>query len=242
MAIKRPVIINGITGVVTRADLLDRTLSLELPVLKERRTASQMLQDFENDRPYILAGILDTFSKVLSKLPDIKIDPQKLPRMGDFALIGEALYQVMGRPAGSFLTEFSENKKSGVRRTLDTSPVGQAIQSLMESPETNDQFEGTIKQLLEDLEDHKPDKDVWVKSARGLGDALRRLSPALRTVGIDVQVDKKPRRDGYHVRITRIAEPEDADHSSDSNEREHCERCEQVSESKQMQELEEEVF
>ena len=120
--------------------------------------------------------------------------------------------------------------------------MGQAIQSLMESPETNDQFEGTIKQLLEDLEDHKPDKDVWVKSARGLGDALRRLIPALRTVGIDVQVDKKPRRDGYHVRITRIAEPEDADHSSDSNEREHCERCEQVSESKQTQELEEEVF
>ena len=242
LAIKRPVIINGITGVVTRADLLDRTLSLELPVLKERRTASQMLQDFENDRPYILAGILDTFSKVLSKLPDIKIDPQKLPRMGDFALIGEALYQVMGRPAGSFLTEFSENKKSGVRRTLDTSPVGQAIQSLMESPETNDQFEGTIKQLLEDLEDHKPDKDVWVKSARGLGDALRRLGPALRTIGIDVQVDKKPRRDGYHVCITRNTESGIADHSSDSHEREHCERCEQVSESKQTQELEEEVF
>ena len=61
---------------------------------------------------------------------------------------------------GSFLDDFSENRKSGVRRTLDTSPVGQAIQSLMESPKTNDQFEGTIKQLLEDLEDHKPDRDV----------------------------------------------------------------------------------
>ena len=162
--------------------------------------------------------------------------------MGDFAHLGEALYQVMGRPEGSFLDDFSENRKSGVRRTLDTSPVGQAIQSLMESPKTNDQFEGTIKQLLEDLEDHKPDRDVWVKSARGLGDALRRHAPALRTVGIDVQVDKKPRRDGYHVRITRNNESEVDFQSSENNEREHCERCEQVSESKQMQELEEETF
>ena len=151
---------------------------------------TEMKQDFENDRPHILAGLLDIFSKVLVKLPDIKIDPEKLPRMGDFAHLGEALYQVMGRPEGSFLADFSENKKSGVRRTLDTSPVGQAIQSLMESPETNDQFEGTIKQLLEDLEDHKPDRDVWVKSARGLGDALRRLSPALRTIGINIVVEK----------------------------------------------------
>ena len=63
LAIKRPVIINGIAGVVTRADLLDRTLSLELPVLKKRRTSSEMQQDFENDRPHILAGLLDTFQK-----------------------------------------------------------------------------------------------------------------------------------------------------------------------------------
>ena len=120
--------------------------------------------------------------------------------------------------------------------------MGQAIQSLMESPETNDQFEGTIKQLLEDLEDHKPDRDVWVKSARGLGDALRRLSPALRTIGIDVVVDKKPRRDGYHVQISKVNKSEVDFQSSESNKREHCECCEQVSESKQMQELEEEVF
>ena len=55
-------------------------------------------------------------------------------------------------------------------------------------------------------------------------------------------MDKKPRRDGYHVRITRNNELEVDFQSSESNEREHCERCEQVSESKQMQELEEEVF
>ena len=162
--------------------------------------------------------------------------------MGDFAHLGEALYQVMGRPEGSFLNDFSENRKSGVRRTLDTSPVGQAIQSLMESSNTNDQFEGTIKELLHELENHKPDRDVWVKTARGLGDALRRLAPALRTVGIDVKVDKKPRRDGYHVRITRNNESEVDFKGSEINEREHCERCEQVSESKQMQELEEETF
>ena len=55
-------------------------------------------------------------------------------------------------------------------------------------------------------------------------------------------VEKKPRRDGYHVCITRYNESEVDFQSSESNEREHCERCEQVSESKQMKELEEETF
>ena len=73
LKLQRPVIINGIAGVVTRADLLDRTLSLELPRLEERQSSSTLCEAFERDRPAILSALLDIFVEVINYLPSINI-------------------------------------------------------------------------------------------------------------------------------------------------------------------------
>ena len=54
------------------------------------------------DRPAILSALLDLFVEVINYLPSIKISPKKLPRMGDFAQIGEAIYQIKGYKSGKF--------------------------------------------------------------------------------------------------------------------------------------------
>ena len=224
--LQRPVIINGITGPVTHADLLDRTLSLELPRLEEVRPPSAMKEAFEADRPHILAGILDLLSKVMVRLPGVNIHPKRLPRMADFALCGEAVYIASGRKSGEFLRDYAENRRRGIRRTLDAHPVGMALISFMESYHI-DYFEGTVKQLLSELEPHKPDGEKWIGSPKGLADGLRRLSPALRSVGIEVRMDTRPKRDGYHVLVRKIDLDED---HVEKPEREHCEHREQESE------------
>ena len=200
--LQRPIIVNGIVGVVTRPDLLDRTLILELPQLIERKTSKELKDEFEKDLPTILVGLLDLLSKVLNLLPSIKISPKQLPRMGDFAHCGEAVYQVYGNEPGKFLSDFKENRLKGIRRTLDTSIVGTALSSYLEF--NKDSFEGTIKTLLHELEPHKPEGESWFKSPRALGDQLRRYGPALRLTGIDVKVDSKAKSDGYHVRVSSI--------------------------------------
>jgi hypothetical protein len=73
---------------------------------------------------------------------------------------------------------------------------------------------GTMGGLLDTLSQHRDSAEAWPKSARGLGDALRRQRPALSQVGIAVDIDP-PGRDGVPVKIKR---------------REHCERCERHSE------------
>ena len=75
-------------------------------------------------------------------------------------------------------------------------------------------FNGTIKQLLAELEILKPEMhgEGWVKSARGLGDALRRLGPALRLNGIEVIKEDKPRMDGFHVVIRCLEEEPESVH------------------------------
>ena len=220
--LRRPVMINGINPVVSRPDLLDRSLCLDIPQLKKRKTDESLVEDFNKDRPQILAGLMDLLSNVLQRLPSIKINPFSLPRMSDFAYCGEAVYQIHGKASGEFLKDFKENRNKGVQRILESSPVGSALISFIDKyPFGHD---GTIKELLNKLEEFKSEGERnWVKSAKGLGDVLRRLKPAFRQIEISIEIDPKQKRDGIHVHISRI------ENSSD----EKCElgeHCELVSE------------
>ena len=55
----KPVILNGITDVVSRPDLLDRALVVALPPIpdEERRPESELWREFEQTRPAILASL-----------------------------------------------------------------------------------------------------------------------------------------------------------------------------------------
>ena len=58
--------------------------------------------------------------------------------------------------------------------------------------------------VLEKLADHRVIKnDAWPKSARGLGDVLRRQKPALADVGILVEILPRTRA-GISVRVTQV--------------------------------------
>ena len=56
-------------------------------------------------------------------------------------------------------------------------------------------------------------EEAWPKSARGLSAALKRLGPSLRTLGYEVEVDEKRRKDGYHCLIRKVRETEEMNSS-----------------------------
>jgi hypothetical protein len=82
---QRPVLLTGIDEVVTRGDLLDRSLLVYLPEIpdKNRRPEDEFWQDFAVVRPRILGALLDAVSAALHRLPTVQASP--LPRMADFA-------------------------------------------------------------------------------------------------------------------------------------------------------------
>jgi hypothetical protein len=62
--------------------------------------------------------------------------------------------------------------------------------ALLSLIDVRDKYEGTLSDLLNDLGNYAPkhfDKNHWVKSPRGLGELLKRLAPALKVGGIDVE-------------------------------------------------------
>ncbi len=113
-----------------------------------------------------------------------------------------------------FLALYQENRRHSIARSLDASPVASAVRTLAESEAQALVFEGTMGKLLERLNEHRDGADAWPKSARGLGDALRRQRPALAQIGLQVEIGKAG-RNGVMVTI---------------RQREHRERGERHSE------------
>jgi hypothetical protein len=85
---------------------------------------------------------------------------------------------------GSFCDVFAVNQQRAVESSLDDDVVVDAIRHLSLP------WNGTLKMLLSEIaeSEHKP------KSPKGLSNALKRKAPALRQIGIDV--DLNPRREG----------------------------------------------
>ena len=180
----RPCIINGIDDMAARPDLADRAIILNLePIEKGKvRTEKQLLEAYETARPGIMGALLDAVSTAIRMLPTTHLD--ELPRMADFALFVAAAESALWEP-GTFMKVYNNARSEVVAAGLDGSPVATAIRTLMQS---RDSWEGTATVLLDMLpvDDKTAHLKIWPKTARGLSNVIRRLSPSLRADGLDV--------------------------------------------------------
>ena len=198
--VKRPIIINSITTVVTRPDLIDRTVSLSLPKIEDedKKRDSQLDEEFERDAPAIIAGLLDLFVETLKILPSVLIE--KPPRMIDFSYLGEAMNQALGRADGDFNLLYRNNRSESLASSLDSSPAALAVQDMMNKRRYP--WEGTVGELKALLDhNHRQEGEGWPKSPRGLSDTLRRMSPALAELGLNIEF-LGHQRTGSKVRLS----------------------------------------
>ena len=88
-------------------------------------------------------------------------------------------------PKGGFLEAYEANRDESHAQTLESDPVGAALQDLMEEQHS---WSGTCTELLDALNQrgHDQGEQAWPKNASALSDRLRRLQPALANFGIDV--------------------------------------------------------
>ena len=220
--VKRPIVCNSIPSVLTAQDVTDRAITLELPRIAYREE-SEINAAWDKAKPSIFGGLLDLFVLTLAQMPKVVL--LSPPRMADFTRLGEAMAQVLNHPAGTFDTLYKANRKEGISRALEASPVAVAVRDLVEehSGISSTVFNGTMKALLEKLDKFKQESHAWPKSPRGLGDVLRRQQPALSSLGITIEISK-PKKDGIHITITK-AKGEHSEHGEhgfkDIHAREH---------------------
>ena len=180
---QRPVILNGISQVATRGDLLDRAIVITMPPIPDecRKDEATFWQEFNLARPRILGALLDAVSCGLRRLPDVRLE--RKPRMADFALWSVAVEPACPWPEGTFLQAYARNREGAVEALLDGDPVADVIRAI--AP-----WSGTATALLEQLNQRVPEsltkRKDWFSRPRQVSDALRRIAPGLRKVGIDV--------------------------------------------------------
>jgi hypothetical protein len=190
LELRKPIVLNGISVVVTAQDLLDRCLHIDLPTITNRKLAGDIESDFNEVQAQLLGALLELFTRVLAKLPSIVIAPENRPRMADFAALGEAVFMVNGKEAGEFLTKYNTMRKEGVHRTIDASPVGAGLLAFLNK--TPGGWNGTLSDLLNALDPYRPHGEAaWPRTGKGLGDALRRLAPAMRSIGYECKSEGK---------------------------------------------------
>jgi hypothetical protein len=186
----RPVVLNGISVVITAQDLLDRCIHLELPRVVSRLLSKDVAEDFEKNHAQIVGALLDQFVLALRELAAVDIPDEEKPRMVDFAYLGEAVFIANGYEPGEFLRRYKEMRQKGVHRTIEAFPIGIALFSFLQ--DRPDGWSGQLLELLSLLNPKKPTGEPnWPRSAKSMGDALRRLSPALRTIGFECSSSQK---------------------------------------------------
>jgi len=238
--VKRPVVLNGISVLVTAQDLLDRTIHIDMPRILNRKTEKQIEKGISENKGTIWAGLLDLLADALKILPSVQIGQEALPRMADFALLGEAVYRSLGKDEGNFLADYEANRYQGVHRTINSSPVVSKLIDFIDNA-LNQEFKGTIGDLFKVLNDMSRYEDAWPKSARGFGGSLRRLAPSLRTLGYKVEIDEKRSNDGYRCLIRKVSRLQEFS-ASDTNENGNTESAEAHSEGYQTLETDFEEF
>ena len=201
---QRCLAINGIENVVTRPDLLDRAIFMEVVRIPEteRRALADVLSAFEADRADILGGIFDTLSNAMAIYSTIKLE--KLPRMADFARWGYAIGEALGGLGDAFLAEYSANRAAQNTEAINADPVAMLIMEFMRERK---RWEGLVSELHAKLAEIAPNFGVNPRSKKEFPSRSNVFSKRLNGIksnleAIGITFEKCDITQGTHITVT----------------------------------------
>jgi len=183
---QRPQLINGIEELAVRGDFAERSLTIILEPIPDRRRRDEreFWEAFEAAQPGILGGLLDVACLAIRQLPTTRID--RKPRMADFALWSTAA-EPMIAPHGGFMRAYAGNIRLAQEAVLEASLIAPYITRLVDESDglwigtTNDRL---IEKSREAGNESEQKDRSWPRTPHKLGGILRRLAVALLADGI----------------------------------------------------------
>jgi hypothetical protein len=167
---ERPTAIEGINRSVVRPDLLSRSIVLEIRSLSGYVTTRALQARFEGQWARIFGALLTMMARGIKALPTVQlVNP---PRMADFAEWGVAC------GLANFENIYAANRREAINVMLDHDPLARAVRAFMANRK---RWRGIAEDLLAAV-----GSAAEIGSTQALADKLRRLAPALRTVGLNV--------------------------------------------------------
>jgi hypothetical protein len=202
----RPILSNGIEDVVSRPDLGDRAIFLNLAPIGEaqRRPENELWREFEAVGPHIVGALLDVVVQGLRALDGVHLAP--LPRMADFALWATACETGLW-PPGTFARVYSSNCRAAIESIVGADPIATCLRAMMADWTT---WTGSASDLLqlcaESARNDISTGGVWARNPRALAGRLRRAQTFLRTLGIEITFWREGRMGTRMIRVDISAE------------------------------------
>ena len=208
LSFKRCVVLNGISLVVTKSDLLDHSIILELERIaeEERKEERAIWEAFETDRPNIIGGALSALSKAMRIYPGVRLD--RLSRMADFTRWGYAIAEAIGYSGGDFLEAYAKNRGKSNEEAISAHPVASAVVALLA---TTPIWKGTVAALLTALERVAEEEKinthvkVWPNAAHVLSKRLKEVQSNLKQKGITFDIRHAGDAKNITIRKTTVS-------------------------------------
>lgn len=183
VSFRRVLAITTIEAGSLRGDLADRLVLVELATIddKSRRDEGEIDPRFAEIAPRLLGAFCGLLSKTLAARPHVRLE--RRPRMADFARVLAAVDAVRGSQS---LATYLGQRERLAAEVVDGDPVGSVVAEWLEATS------GTVhtlnmKELRRALVAHDSEcADRLPRTDKGLGGVLRRLAPALRLHGVEV--------------------------------------------------------
>lgn len=215
----RPIIINGIEELATRSDLLDRTVSINLPTIPpdKRRTEKEIWEEFNAIRPSVLGTLLTAVSQALREVDNVHFE--SLPRMADFALWACAAETALGLEEGEFMEAYTQNREGANEMALEASLIAPVVIAFAQR-ETR--WTGIARDLLKELneladEDTQKQKG-YPKRGNFLSGMLKRIAPNLRAAGVEITLGNRSGKQGAkHITLEWTGNSSSASSASSAN-------------------------
>jgi hypothetical protein len=189
----RPTILNGIGAIVSRPDLMDRSVLITLPAIKEdqRIPESTFYEQVNEARPRILGGLFTCVATAMDNIGAVEL--VDVPRMADFSIFATAAADAMGWKHYTFVDAYFENRKHAHEIILENSPLAAAIMKLSLP------IEGSPTDIMHTISEDVTTKNYakqkgFPKSMKGFSTELDRLTPNFREVGIFVTRTRSGKR------------------------------------------------
>jgi hypothetical protein len=214
----RPILLNGIEDVISRADLSDRAIVLTLAPIADadRRPEADLWRRFEIARPGILGALLD--GMVHGLRANNPMDLEHLPRMADFALWAAACETAFW-PGGTFARAYAANRRAAIESMIEADPLATCVRTIVGERSS---WTGSASDLLrlcaQQAHADASTSPPWARNPRALAGRLRRAQTFLRMLDIEIVFGREGRSGARMIRLSALAQSRSRANGMDCDE------------------------
>jgi hypothetical protein len=196
-----PIILNAITELVTRPDLVERSIILHLEHIDSKRTEAALTRAYNAKRGRIFAGLLDLMVEGVRNLPTVRSESS--------IRMVEAITWCGACGLASFGDCYSKTLRGNYQAVVENNVFARGIVALMEQQVRWTGIMSELQKTLEESGYRLP------KRANELSNDLKEMEPALRT-GHGIAVKRLKR--GAHGRPIEILKVSSSSSSPEEGE------------------------